>query len=202
MSASGPLHPDIQPGGVKFDKSPNQVRQEISNSLTREQLPAGQPAYRAADGQQSGKRYYSPELEKEIVAARQSGRLTPQLLAELMTRHESRNGGQTVAAGDSFRYCISMNSSNHTCSGALNNQFSYRLLSCQYRNAEGKLETVLHRVYEHQYTQPMQRSVCGGNRLEGKMVDGFLQWGPVQTSPEGRELFLNPRNVVAALPAP
>ncbi|MBS2037616.1 hypothetical protein JST97_21695 [bacterium] len=200
MSASGQLHPEIQPGGVKFDKSPNQVRQEISNSLTLDQIPPGQPAYRAADSQQSGKRYYHPDLEREIARARESGSLTPSALAELMSRYESRDGGRNVNVGNSFRYCVAMNSANSTCASALSNQISYKLLSCQYRNAQGKLETVLHRSYEHQYTHNMQRGVCGGNRLESQMVDGFNQWLPVQVSPGGAPLYLNPAHIVATLP--
>ena len=201
MSASGPLHPEILPGGVKFDKTPNQVREEVSNSLTQDQIPAGQPAYQAADAQQSGKRYYHPDLEKEISQAREAGTLTPQSLAELMSRYESRDGGRNAPQGTSFRYCVSMNASKSTCTAALTNQISYKLLSCQYKNVEGKIETVLHRSYEHQYTHNMQRGVCGGNRLESKMVDGFSQWGPVQVNAEGAPLYLNPGNIIASLPA-
>lgn len=201
MSASGPLHPEILPGGVKFDKTPNQVREEVSNSVTRDQIPAGQPAYQAADAQQSGKRYYHPDLEKEISQAREAGTLTAQSLAELMSRYESRDGGRNVPQGTSFRYCVSMNASKSTCSAALSNQISYKLLSCQYKNLEGKIETVLHRSYEHQYTHNMQRGVCGGNRLESQMVDGFTQWGPVQVNAEGSPLYLNPGNIIATLPA-
>ncbi len=201
MAATGPLHPEILPGGVKFDKTPNQVREEVSNSVTQEQIPSGQPAYQAADAQQSGKRYYHPDLERDISQAREAGTLTPQSLAELMSRHESRDGGRNVPLGTSFRYCVSMNSSKSTCTAALSNQISYKLLSCQYKNADGKIDTVLHRSYEHQYTQSMQRGVCGGNRLESRMVDGFSQWGPVQVSPEGAPLYLNPGNIIATLPA-
>ena len=201
MTASGPLHPEIQSGGVKFDKTPNQVRQQVSNSLTQEQIPAGMAAYRAAD-QQSSKRYYRPELEKEIGRAREAGTLTPQVLAELMSQHESRDGGSNVSLGTSFRYCVAMNASNSTCSASLSNQISYKLLSCQYKNAEGKIDTVLHRSYEHQYTHNMQRGVCGGHRLESSMVDGFSQWGPVQVSADGVPLYLNPGNIIATLPAP
>ena len=201
MTASGQMHPDIQPGGVNFDKSPNQVRQEAANSVTQDQLKPGQPAYRPADTQQSGKRYYKPELEQAIANARQSGTLTPKLLAELMTRHESHDGGPNINWGSGFRYCVAMNSSNLKCASALPNQISYKLLSCQYKNADGKVETVLHRSYQHQYTNSMQRGVCGGNRLESKMVDGFSQWGPVQTSPSGAALYLNPGNIIATLPA-
>lgn len=201
MSASGPVHPEILPGGVKFDKTPNQVREEVSNSVTRDQIPAGQPAYQAANSQQDGKRYYHPDLEKEISQAREAGTLTSQSLAALMSRYESRDGGRNAPQGTSFRYCVSMHPSNSTCAAALPNQISYKLLSCQYKNAEGKVETVLHRSYEHQYTSNMQRGVCGGNRLESQRVDGFTQWGPVQVSPEGAPLYLNPGNIIATLPA-
>lgn len=201
MSASGPVHPEILPGGVKFDKTPNQVREEVSNSVTRDQIPAGKPAYQAADTQQAGKRYYHPDLEKEINQAREAGTLTAESLAGLMSRYESRDGGRNAPQGTSFRYCVSMNSSNSTCTAALSNQINYKLLSCQYKNGEGKIETVLHRSYEHQYTHNMQRGVCGGNRLESTMVDGFSQWGPVQVSAEGAPLYLNPGNIIATLPA-
>ena len=201
MTATGQMHPEIQPGGANFDLSPNQLRQQIANSVTQDQLQAGQPAYQAAESQQSSKRYYRPELEQEIQQAQAAGTLTPARLAELMQRYEYKDGGPNINQGTSFRYCVSMSPSSLKCNAALNNQISYKLLSCQYKNAEGKLETVIHRSYQHQYTNNMQRGVCGGHRLESKMVDGFSQWGPVQVSPEGAPLYLNPANIIATLPS-
>ena len=65
-----------------------------------------------------GIEYQVSDLEKEISQAREAGTLTPQSLAELMSRHESRDGGRNVPLGTSFRYCVSMNSSKSTCTAA------------------------------------------------------------------------------------
>jgi hypothetical protein len=200
QTASGKMHPPMAPGGVAHDKTPNQIREATANSLTEQQIPAGKPHYRAAEPNQTSKRYYQPEIEGAIQQARQTGTLTPAKLAQLMTQYQSQNGGTTVRQGTSFRYCVSQHATNLTCNAAITNQLSYTLLSCQYKNAQGKVETVLHRSMDHQYTPAMQRSVCGGHRLEADKSSGFTEWKPTQLSPDGAPLYLNPNNIIAVLP--
>ena len=102
--------------------------------------------------------------------------------------------------GNSFRYCVSQHATNLTCTSAITNQLSYTLLSCQYKTAQGKVETILHRSMDHQYTPAMHRSVCGGHRLEADKSNGFTEWKPTQISSDGAPLYLNPNNIIAVLP--
>lgn len=200
QTATGPLHPPIAPGGSAFDRSPNEIRQATANSVTADQLKPGQPRFQAGEPNQMSKHYYQPEIETAIRQAQQSGTLTPEKLAELMARHQSPNGGPLVRSGNSFRYCISQNPDTLACNAVISNQLAYRILSCQYKGEDGKLATVIHRSAEHQYTHSMQRSVCGGHRLEPDRSSGFTEWKPVQVSPEGAPLYLNPANIIAVLP--
>lgn len=197
QTATGAQHPPMAPGGSAHDKTPNQVREATANSLT--EVPAGQPAYRAAETQQMSKHYYKPEIEAAIAQARQTGSLTPAKLTQLMSQHESKSGGISVRLGNSFRYCVSQNPNTLACNAAISNQLSYTILSCQYKNAQGKLETVIHRSMDHQYTPSMQRAVCGGHRLEADRSNGFAEYKPVQISPGGAPLYLNPANILAVL---
>ena len=157
-----------------------QVEEATRNSVTADELGPGDRRFTAlgVDSNQASKWYHHPgSLE---VDDNHTGRRTPE--------------------GDPIRECTNLRRDGSGCNTAKPNQISYTPLSCLYRDeADGEIYRVIHKSLQHNYTQAMHRNVCGGHELNYSSAQ--MTYTPSQTNAEGQQLYLNPNNILAILPA-
>lgn len=183
-SNPAPVAPQTEisaPAAPLVYRSTTEVEAATRNSVTADELKPGQHRFTAlgVDSDQSSKHYHQPDSVQE----------------------DNQHAGLSLKDGAPFQQCLATNEATGKCKQSKSNQISHVTLSCLYRDeADGQTYRVVHKSMEHYYTHAMDRMVCGGHEL--KRGEGeFASYMPSQVDAAGNQLYLNPANVIAILPA-
>lgn len=113
---------------------------------------------------------------------------------------DEEHAGRTVDDSDPFRQCGTTNADGNSCNNTKTNRVMHSVLSCLYQDeADGQVYRVVHRSMQHNYTNMMQRNVCGGHTL---VYDASqMTYAPQQVNAAGEQLYVNPTTILEVRPA-